>query len=151
MAGLADEIFQRGAGQQRHHEVGLLLAVFLKFSNVEDLNDVGMAHGREHIALFVEQLQRSGIRNIKDGLDRDFTAHYGVIGPINQAHPALAKDLPDLIAACQFSRGRGYLHGAPRGWDSSILIDLAEKSTTGRSRTFRSEEHTSELQSRENL
>ncbi len=102
MAGLADEIVQRGAGKQRHHEVGFLLAVFFKFSDVEDLNDVGMAHGGEHVALFVEQLERSRIGNVEDGFDRDFAAHDGIVGAVDEAHAALAKDLPDLVAACQF-------------------------------------------------
>ena len=104
MARLADEIFQGGAGEQRHNEVGLLFAFFFKFSDVEDLHDVGMAHGGEHVALLVEQLKRGRIGNVEDRLDRYFTAHDGIVGPIDQAHPALAEDLPDLVAACQFSR-----------------------------------------------
>ena len=103
MAGLADEMIERGARQQRHHEVRFLLAVFFEFSDVEDLDDVGMAHRGEHIALFVEQLERSGIGNIEDGFDRNFAAHNGIVGAVNQAHAALAEDLPDLVAACQFS------------------------------------------------
>ena len=61
-----------------------------------------MAHGGEHVALFVEQLERSWVGNIEDGFDRNFAAHNGIVGAVNQAHAALAEDLPDLVAACQF-------------------------------------------------
>ncbi len=103
MAGLADERFQRGAGQERHHEVRLLLAVLFEFPDIENLNDVGMAHGGEHVALFVEQLERGWVGNIENCFDRNFPAHNGIVGAVNQSHAALAEDLPDLIAACQFS------------------------------------------------
>jgi hypothetical protein len=73
-----------------------------------------MAHGGEHIAFFVEQLERSRIGNVEDGLDRYFAAYDGVVGPVDKAHPTLAEDLPDLVAACQFSRRSGVLHGAPQ-------------------------------------
>ena len=88
-----------------------------------------MAHGGEHIAFFVEQLQRSRIGNVEDGLDRDFAAHHRVVGPVDEPHAALAEDLPDLVAACQFSWGSGYLHGAPRCGGLSILLDSTEKCT----------------------
>ncbi len=104
MAGVAHVMFQRGAGEQRHHEVGLLLAVFLEFSDVEDLDDIGMAHGGEHVALLVEELKRGRIGNVEDGLDRYFAAHDGIVGAVHQAHPALPEDLPDLVAACQLFR-----------------------------------------------
>ena len=116
MAGLADEMIQRRAGQKRHDEVGLLLALFLKFSDVEDFDDVGMAHRGEHVALFVEQLERSGIGNVENGLDGDFAADDGVVGAIDQAHPALPEDLPHLVPASQFFRRSRGVHGGP--WDS---------------------------------
>ncbi len=103
MAGLADERLQRGAREQRHHEVGLLFAILFEFPDVEDLDNVGMAHRCQHVALFVEQLKRSRIGNVEDGLDRYFAAHDGVVGPVHQAHTTLAEDLPHFVAACQFS------------------------------------------------
>jgi hypothetical protein len=36
----------------------------------------------------------------EDGLDRYFAAHDGIVGAVDQAHPALSEDLPDLVAAC---------------------------------------------------
>ena len=117
---------ERRARQKRHHEVRFFLAFFLELADVEDLNDVGMAHGREHIAFLVEQLQRSGIRDIENGLDRDFAANHGVIGSVDQAHAALAENLPDLVAASQFSRCDGTFHGPPQG-RPSILMLLWEK------------------------
>src|SRR5579863_4596140 len=86
-----------------------------------------MAHGGEHIALFVEQLERSRIWNIENRLYRDFAAHNSVIGAVNQAHAALAEDLPDLVASRQFSWGRRTVHSAPRFRGLSILIDFGEK------------------------
>jgi hypothetical protein len=77
MAGLADEVVECRAGQQRHDEVGFLLPLFFKFSYVKDLDDVGMAHRSEDIALLVEQLQRGRIGNIEDRFDCDFAAHNG--------------------------------------------------------------------------
>ena len=125
MAGFANEIFQRCAWQQRHHEVRFLLAFFFEFPDIKNLDDVGMAHRSQHIAFFVEQLERSWIGNVEDGFHRDFAAHYGVVGAIDKSHAALAEDLPDLVAACQFFRRRGNIHGAPRFGGHSILIDLA--------------------------
>ncbi len=97
--GIADKVIERRARQKRHDEVGFLLPLFFKFSDVEDLDDVGMAHRGEHIAFFVEQLQRGGIGNVEDSLDRNFAADNGIVGAINQAHAALAEDLPHLVAA----------------------------------------------------
>ncbi len=98
MAGLADEMVQSRARKERHDKVRLLLAVFFEFTDVEDFDNVGMAHRGEHITLFVEQLQRRRIWNIEDCLDSDFAPDDGVVGAINQAHPALPEDLPDLVA-----------------------------------------------------
>ena len=104
VAGLADKDIERRARQKRHDEVGLFLAVFFEFADVENLNNVGMAHGGEHVTFLVEQLERGGIWNIENRLDRDFAANHGVIGSIDQTHPALAENFPHLVAASQFSR-----------------------------------------------
>src|SRR5271155_4923890 len=103
VTGFAYEIFESGTGQQRHHEVRFFLALFFELSSVKNLNDVGMAHGGENVALLVEQLKGSRIRNVEDGFDRDFAAHDGVVGPIDQTHAALPEDLPHLVTASQFS------------------------------------------------
>src|ERR1700678_659502 len=103
MAGFADEMIQRGARQQRHHEIRFFLAVFFELSNIEYLNDVGMTHGGENVALLVEQLERGRVGNVEDRLDRNLAAHNGIVSAVDEAHAALAEDLPDLIAACQFS------------------------------------------------
>src|SRR5579864_270528 len=126
MTGLANKGLKRGSGQKRHHKVRFFLALFLELSNVEDLNYVGMAHGSEHIAFLVEQLQRSGIGDIENRLDRHFPANHAVIGPVNQAHAALAENLPHLVAACQLSWCDRTFHEPPQT-RLSILQRLAKK------------------------
>ena len=101
VACVAHEIFQRGAGEQRHDEVGFFLALFFELSNVEYLDNIGMAHGGEHVALFIEELKRGWIGDIEDGLYRYFAADDGVVSAVDQAHSALPEDLPDLVAASQ--------------------------------------------------
>jgi len=112
---LADECVQGRARQQWHHEVGFVLAVFFELANVENLDNVGMAHGGEHIAFFIEELQRRRIGEIEDSLNRHFTAHHGVVGAVHQPHAALAQHLSHLVAAGQFSRDCGILHDPPLG------------------------------------
>ena len=102
MARLADKMIKRCAGQKGHDEVRLFLAVFFELSNVKNLDDIGMAHRGEDIAFLVEQLQGGRIGDVQDRLDGDFAAHYGVIGSIDEAHPALSEDLPDLVPTRQF-------------------------------------------------
>src|SRR5208282_5330010 len=126
MAGFANKSFERGAGQKRHHEIRFFLAVFLELANIENLNNVGMAHGGEHIAFLVEQLQRSGIGNIENSLNRDFPANDSVIGPVDQAHAAVSENLPNFVAASQFSRRNRTFHGPPQA-RPSILMLFAEK------------------------
>ena len=58
------------------------------------------AHGGEHVALLVEQLKGSWIGNVEDRLYRNFTANDRIVGAVNEAHSALAEDLPDFVAAC---------------------------------------------------
>ena len=78
--------------------------ICLGLNNIEDLDDVGMAHGGEHVALLVEQLKRGRIGDVENRLDRYFTAHHGIVGAVDQTHPTLPEDLPDLVAACQLFR-----------------------------------------------
>ena len=99
MARLANKVIESRAGQERHDEVRFLLPFFFKFSDVKDLDDVGMAHRGENIALFVEQLKRGRIGNVEDCLDGDFAADDGVVGAIDQPHATLPEDLPDFVAA----------------------------------------------------
>src|SRR6202043_1853134 len=79
MAGLADKVIESRARQQRHDEIRLLLSIFLKFSDVKDFDNVGMAHRGQDIALFVEQLKRSRIGDIEARFDRNFAANDVVV------------------------------------------------------------------------
>jgi hypothetical protein len=45
-------------------KTGFLFALFFKFSDVEDLDDIGVAHGGEYVALLVEELKRGRIGDV---------------------------------------------------------------------------------------
>jgi len=44
MTGFANKMIKSGARQKRHYEVRLLLAFVLEFADVENFDNVGMAH-----------------------------------------------------------------------------------------------------------
>jgi hypothetical protein len=44
LARVPDEVVERGALQKRHDQIRLNRAVFFEFSDIVDLDDVGVAH-----------------------------------------------------------------------------------------------------------
>src|SRR5205085_2159146 len=102
-----DQLSQRFSGKQGHDEVRLDGAVVIEFPEVEYLNDVGMTDGGEHIALFIEEVQRGATGSIADRLQRYTAFDDGVIGVVDDAHAALPQHLTDFVTPLDL---RGYRH-----------------------------------------
>ncbi len=99
-----DQFAQGFAGKQRHDEIRLAGAVFVELPEIENLYDVGMTDGGEHVALFVEKLQRGAARGIADGLERHTALYDGVVGVVDYTHPALPQHLTDFVAVFDLLR-----------------------------------------------
>src|SRR5205085_2540426 len=95
----ADEFLERLAGEQRHDEVRLARAILFELADIEDLDDIGMAHGGEDVALFIEEVERGAARNVAQGLESDAAFDDGVVGFVDNSHAALAEDPADLVTS----------------------------------------------------
>ena len=104
MAGIANQLVQSFARQQRHYKERLLMAGFvLELPNIENLNDVGMGHRLQHFTLFVEELKRHLVGEFEQGLQRDVAVHRrGIVAAIHDSHPAFAQLGLDLVPVLNF-------------------------------------------------
>ena len=88
---------KRSSRKQRHHEEGLLHAMFVDFPYIANVDDVGMADAGQHAPFLAKQLNRKGIGDIPHGLERHRTLGFDVNGAINYTHPAFTEKLFDLV------------------------------------------------------
>ena len=106
LAGSADQMVQRHTRQQRHDKVGLDRALLGEFADIENLDDVWVAHGRQDAAFLAEKVQSQLVRTVAQGFQRDFALYNGVVGLINQPHAALADNIKRVIAILNLFLGR---------------------------------------------
>src|SRR5258708_748326 len=99
-----DQFAQGFAGKQRHDEIRLAGAIFVELPEIENLYDIGMTDGGEHVALFGEKLQRGAARGIADGFERHTALYDGVVSVVDHTHPALPQHLTDFVAVFDLLR-----------------------------------------------
>ena len=59
--GRVNKIVERAPRQQRHHEIRFHYTVFFEFPHVENLDDIGVNHGREHATFAVEEVDEDSV------------------------------------------------------------------------------------------
>ena len=92
-------------GQQRHDEVGLDGAILGELADIENFNDIRMAHGGQDAAFLAEKVQRHLTGTVAQGFQRDFALDDGVVGLIDQPHATLADNIKRVIAILNFLLG----------------------------------------------
>src|SRR2546427_2819817 len=97
----AEQGLKRHAGQQGHDEVRLPGSLLFELSDVVQLDDVGVRQVLQQITLFVERLELTGIRDVKNRLDGHLTLDLLIVGPVDDPHPSFGDDVPELIALLQ--------------------------------------------------
>src|ERR1041385_5609302 len=104
MTGITDQLIQSFAGQQGHYKKRFLVTGFvLKFPNIENLNNVGVRHGLQHFALFVEELERHLVGELEQGLEGNVTVHRrGIVAAVDNTHAAFTQLGLDLVPALNF-------------------------------------------------
>lgn len=91
--GTLDELGQGRAMQKRHDEEGLAGAAILDFTNVAEVDDIGVAQTGENVPFLGEQLDGEGVHDVAHGFYGDIAAGLGVEGAIHDSHAALAQGL----------------------------------------------------------
>ena len=94
-----DQFLKGHSRQERHHEVGASGAAFFHFPDVEDFDDIGVAHAGQDGAFPLKKLEYHFVLGIANGFDRDLPVHHRVQGSIHDAHPPLAEDVADLVSS----------------------------------------------------
>src|SRR6058998_2755553 len=101
MARIADQIFQCRARQQRHYEIRFTLTVLFEFTNVKDLDDIGMAYGGEYVTLFIEEIESSRFGDVANRLESHMAPDSEVVRPVDDPHAAFPQNLLDFVTPCE--------------------------------------------------
>src|SRR5260370_5929864 len=144
-----DDLLQAGAVHIFHHQE----VQFVVLMDVIGANDIGMIQSRDGAGFPIETFERRRVLGFSGGQDLDggATAHELVLAQIDTAHAALAKALHHFVLADREAPPAALkkLFGLEMG--ENAIADNFFKAAGGASRSARSEEHTSELQSHLNL
>ncbi len=99
VTGTLDQALQSLTRQQGHDEIRFLQAVVFEFTDIEDLDDVGMAQAGEDITFLLKQLQSRRFGDLAQGLERNIAMDQDVVGAIDQAHATFSQHFLDLVPA----------------------------------------------------
>src|SRR4029079_16938269 len=81
---------ERRAWQKWHYEVGLMLAVFDKLTDIEYVDDIGMAELRKHAPFAVKKFTGRGVHAVPQHFYGDKALGNVIEGLIDHAHTPLA-------------------------------------------------------------
>src|SRR5580693_1017643 len=90
-AGVSDQVSQRGAAQQRHHEEWFFLTVFLDDIDVPNFHDIRVGDLSQGSPFLGEQIDRHRIGHILHELDGDGTAGLDIEGAPDHTHAAFTE------------------------------------------------------------